>query len=197
MLSGATGLVTDNRGMRMPSWVMGTAPHVGQPCPPNHLLAHARERERAAATDGQQWGGTEFNEIDGYGSEHKVGGSEFGHGFGPGCEPGFAPGFGPDALRSLSLALGVRGLELSVLVLDHNLVGDEGMSALAAGLRRCASLKRLSLAHCGLRELAPKLLGPIVAGEGAPGDGELRPKLESLNLQGNPLAAQGLVNLCE
>lgn len=45
-------------------------------------------------------------------------------------------GFGHRALRSLALALGVTESLISVLVLDHNHLGDKGLEILATGLRR-------------------------------------------------------------
>jgi hypothetical protein len=88
----------------------------------------------------------------------------------PCIEQSMAAGSGADscsrfcaaALQDLSLALGVAGLGLSRLVLDHTVLGDSGISQLATGLGKCSSLRQLSLCYCsigpaGIRNLAAAL----------------------------------------
>jgi Ran GTPase-activating protein (RanGAP) involved in mRNA processing and transport len=63
----------------------------------------------------------------------------------------------------LSLALGVSGLQLQRLVLDHTVLGDKGASTLAAGIHCCSSLQQLSLRYCsigpaGAQQLADALM---------------------------------------
>jgi hypothetical protein len=72
------------------------------------------------------------------------------------------PRFCAAALQDLSLALGVAGLSLTRLVLDHTVMGDSGISQLATGLGKCSSLRQLSLCYCsigptGIRNLAAAL----------------------------------------
>jgi len=70
--------------------------------------------------------------------------------------------FSAGAMQQLSLALGVTGLQLQRLVLDHTTLGDQGISHLAAGLRCCSSLKILSLQHCGIGAAGAKELAEAV-----------------------------------
>lgn len=70
--------------------------------------------------------------------------------------------FSAGAMQQLSLALGVTGLQLQRLVLDHTTLGDDGISSLAAGLRCCSSLKVLSLQHCGIGAAGAKELAEAV-----------------------------------
>lgn len=58
--------------------------------------------------------------------------------------------FSTNALRQLSLALGVAGLQLQRLVLDHSVLSDEGISTLASGLSCFSSLNVLSLRYCNI-----------------------------------------------
>lgn len=71
--------------------------------------------------------------------------------------------FSSAALQQLSLSLGVTGLSLMRLVLDHTILGDRGIACMAAGLGKCAGLKQLSLCYCGIgpagvRDLATALV---------------------------------------
>lgn len=132
------------------------------------------------------------------------------------------PRFSVHALQELSLGLGVAGLSLSQLVLDHTLLGDAGISTLSAGLSKCCSLKQLSLCYCGIgpagvKDLAAActnggtatvLSGSSTAAAGSrlsavtgnnPGgiisEGSAGLNLEELLLNGNPLNAAGLQQL--
>jgi hypothetical protein len=72
------------------------------------------------------------------------------------------PRFCDAALQDLSLSLGVAGLGLVRLLLDHTLLGDSGISQLATGLGKCSSLRQLSLCYCnigpaGIKDLAAAL----------------------------------------
>eukprot|EP00775_Hariotina_reticulata_P003245 gene3245-biopygen4903 len=58
--------------------------------------------------------------------------------------------FSTAALQELSLALGVLNLGLVRLVLDHTMLGNDGMAALSLGLAGCCSLKHFSACHCGI-----------------------------------------------
>jgi hypothetical protein len=73
------------------------------------------------------------------------------------------PQFTPPALQSFALALGVSGLVLTSLVLDHTHLGDTGLSHLLPGLQRCSSLKVLSLQYCGLGPSAASTLSSVLA----------------------------------
>eukprot|EP00959_Pyramimonas_sp_CCMP1952_P143352 3001219-Pyramimonas_sp.AAC.2 len=53
----------------------------------------------------------------------------------------------PTALERLGSTLGMQGVSLRVLVLDHNGIGDVGTIALCRGLINCSSLTHLSLAY--------------------------------------------------
>ncbi|GMH36328.1 hypothetical protein BSKO_04196 [Bryopsis sp. KO-2023] len=154
MVEGATGLVTSNHGLQMPSWVMGTAPALSEPLADKHTAVHHQERQSS------------------------------------GTVPDGDLAFGMKALRSFALAIGIQGSTLSVLVLDHNNLGDAGVEVLAAGLERAASLKSVSLAYCGIGPAGALRIAATMTGGQAP-------KYEALNLQGNPLGGKGLENLCE
>jgi hypothetical protein len=60
------------------------------------------------------------------------------------------PTFSSAALQDLSLALGVMNLGLVRLVLDHVVLGNQGLASLSLGLARCHSLKHFSACHCGI-----------------------------------------------
>ncbi|WIA09224.1 hypothetical protein OEZ85_008634 [Tetradesmus obliquus] len=66
-------------------------------------------------------------------------------------------------LEDLSLALGVAGLSLVRLVLDHSVLGDSGISQLATGLGKCSSLRQLSLCYCGIEPTGVKNLAAALA----------------------------------
>lgn len=112
--------------------------------------------------------------------------------------PADAPlAFSLPALKELGLALGTKGLSLSVLVLDHNHLGDQGAAMLAGGLQRCSSLKHLSLAYCGISALGARALGTIFVADEAMKKGNVpAPALLHLNVAGNPLGGAGLMYLC-
>lgn len=74
-------------------------------------------------------------------------------------------------------------LQIKKLMLDHNTIGDEGLKALANGVRRSPHLIELSLSYCGLTEGAAPYLQQILM--------FLNTSLESLNLQGNNLGKDG------
>jgi hypothetical protein len=80
------------------------------------------------------------------------------------------PRFCAAALQDLSLALGVAGLSLVRLVLDHTLLGDTGISQLATGLGKCSSLRQLSLCYCGIGPAGIKDLAAAL-GAGSSSDG--------------------------
>uniref|UniRef100_A0A383W7Z4 Uncharacterized protein n=1 Tax=Tetradesmus obliquus TaxID=3088 RepID=A0A383W7Z4_TETOB len=73
------------------------------------------------------------------------------------------PRFCAAALQDLSLALGVAGLSLVRLVLDHSVLGDSGISQLATGLGKCSSLRQLSLCYCGIGPTGVKNLAAALA----------------------------------
>jgi hypothetical protein len=73
------------------------------------------------------------------------------------------PRFCAAALQDLSLALGVAGLSLVRLVLDHTLLGDSGISQLATGIGKCSSLRQLSLCYCGIGAAGIKDLAAALA----------------------------------
>jgi hypothetical protein len=86
-----------------------------------------------------------------------------------------------------SLMMGAN-VSLTSLTLDLNGIGDEGVAALALGLRTNRALKRLSLAYCGLTPASASSLSSVLA--------EQLPVLEELELAGNTrMGAEGLAIL--
>lgn len=84
---------------------------------------------------------------------------------------------------------------MQTLVLDHNAIGDAGFATLASGLKRCAALKKLSLAYCGLTGAATNLLADILTPSDTLQVSVMQPHLEYINLSGNALGAPGLLQL--
>ncbi|PNW84679.1 hypothetical protein CHLRE_03g154300v5 [Chlamydomonas reinhardtii] len=103
--------------------------------------------------------------------------------------------FSPEALKEFALALGAQGHMIQVLVLDHNHLGDVGAKILAAGLKRCAPLKQLSLAHCGIGPEGGAALGASLVPDTNKLLADVQPKYTVLNLSHNPLCAAGVIAL--
>eukprot|EP00201_Polytomella_parva_P002498 CAMPEP_0175073806 /NCGR_PEP_ID=MMETSP0052_2-20121109/20828_1 /TAXON_ID=51329 ORGANISM="Polytomella parva, Strain SAG 63-3" /NCGR_SAMPLE_ID=MMETSP0052_2 /ASSEMBLY_ACC=CAM_ASM_000194 /LENGTH=457 /DNA_ID=CAMNT_0016341779 /DNA_START=141 /DNA_END=1511 /DNA_ORIENTATION=- len=102
--------------------------------------------------------------------------------------------FSIPALELFSLSLGVQGQQLSMVALDHNWLGDAGIATLCAGLRRCSTLKQLSLSYCGISAVGTEALNSILipAMTGSVALAAQRPELMFLNLSGNSLGGAGL-----
>eukprot|EP00879_Flechtneria_rotunda_P018987 GHRR01019933.1.p1 GENE.GHRR01019933.1~~GHRR01019933.1.p1 ORF type:complete len:483 (+),score=175.14 GHRR01019933.1:236-1684(+) len=81
------------------------------------------------------------------------------------CEQ--CPRFSTAALQDLSLALGVRGLQLVRLAFDHTLLGDAGTCLLASGLGNCSSLKQLSLCYCNIGPAGAMALAAALGAAGS------------------------------
>ncbi|KAG2454956.1 hypothetical protein HYH02_000783 [Chlamydomonas schloesseri] len=103
--------------------------------------------------------------------------------------------FSPEALKEFALALGAQGHMIQALVLDHNHLGDIGAKILAAGLKRCAPLKQLSLAHCGIGPGGGAALGASLVPDPNKLLADVQPKYTILNLSNNPLCAAGVTAL--
>ena len=85
---------------------------------------------------------------------------------------------------------------MQVLVLDHNLINEDGFAALASGINRNAALQSLSLAYCGLGPQSAALLANILTPDSVLAVSVMQPSLQFLNLSGNALCGQGLSYLC-
>jgi len=73
---------------------------------------------------------------------------------------------------------------LKELKLDHNVFGNEGIKALAEGLRGNSKLEALSLSYCGIDHQASDSITEILASKFS--------ALKRLNLQGNRLGNEGI-----
>ena len=114
-------------------------------------------------------------------------------------EPGFSslPSFeqqmplswSPLSMKQLSLGLSVLGMGIQVLSLDHNHLGDVGVRILAMGIKRCTTLKQLSLEDCGIGPAGAAALGEAFKPDPTPELAALQPNsLLALNLSRNPLS---------
>ncbi|KAF4689894.1 RNA-DNA hybrid ribonuclease [Perkinsus olseni] len=88
----------------------------------------------------------------------------------------------------LGRTLSLNGYKLiSLLRLDHNKFGNAGLEALAEGLCQNGSLRGLSLQYCGIGPEGAQHLSLILI--------YVHCIIEDLNLRGNHLEAEGLVEL--
>eukprot|EP00899_Mesostigma_viride_P008472 jgi/Mesvir1/17626/Mv08851-RA.1 len=88
-------------------------------------------------------------------------------------------------LKLLGGVTSVAGVQLKVLSLDHNHLGDAGITTLIrGGLFRCASLERLNLGYNSLTVEGAKVIAELF-------DPLVVVKLQDLNLQGNNLRGEG------
>ncbi|KAG2498359.1 hypothetical protein HYH03_003618 [Edaphochlamys debaryana] len=100
-----------------------------------------------------------------------------------------------EVLKEFSLALGAQGHMIGILILDHNHLGDMGAKLLAPGLKRCAPLKQLSLAHCGIGPEGAAALAASLEPDPNRLLADIQPKYKLLNLSRNPLCAAGVAAL--
>ncbi|MEW5298518.1 MAG: hypothetical protein WDW36_001632 [Sanguina aurantia] len=149
--------------------------------PPNPMQAHGTSLNPTTATPGP-------NPMSGCLATHQLW---------PPVDQAPFPAFSHSILKELGLSLGCLGLKLQVLVLDHNHLGDDGVVLLLAGLRRCKTLKQLSMAHCGIGHCGASCLGKHLKLDPVPAVAEQQPKFLQLNLSGNPMGGEGLIGLCE
>lgn len=77
----------------------------------------------------------------------------------------------------------IATLQIKKLMLDHNLIGNEGLNLLVSGLRRSPFIIELSLSYCGLTEESANSIQQMIM--------FLKTNLEILNLQGNTLGKNG------
>jgi len=77
--------------------------------------------------------------------------------------------------------------KISVLNLDYNSFGNEGLGQLMENLKECKSLSHLSLAYCGIDENGVKYFSDYLSAQDI--------TLEKLVLQGNPLKNTGMAQL--
>lgn len=85
------------------------------------------------------------------------------------------------------LGQATSGGSLTILKLDHNAFGTEGLANLAVGLSKNAVLNTLSLSYCNIDENGAKYLQEILA--------YIKTELKELNLQGNHLKNKGTLEL--
>ena len=81
----------------------------------------------------------------------------------------------------------VPGSQLTVLKLDHNEFGTEGLEQLSKGLSRSPTLTTLSLSYCNIDEKGVPFLHRILA--------FIKTDLKFLDLQGNYLKNEGVTDL--
>lgn len=96
-------------------------------------------------------------------------------------------GISPLGCEFLGRPLLAGGGALKRLTMDHNLIGAEGLSLLADGLRRSPNLVELSLSFCELPPEAATYLQQILLFH--------KSKLEILNLHGNRLGSTGFLQI--
>lgn len=75
---------------------------------------------------------------------------------------------------------------ISILTLDYNQFGNEGLFNLMSYIKTCKSLKHLSLAYCNIDEKGVNYLDKFLSSTTT---------LETLILQGNPLKNAGMSEL--
>lgn len=85
------------------------------------------------------------------------------------------------------LGQALAGGSLTILKLDHNPFGSEGLANLALGLSKNSVLNHLSLSYCNIDENGAKYLQQILA--------FIKTDLKELNLQGNQLKNKGTYEL--
>jgi Ran GTPase-activating protein (RanGAP) involved in mRNA processing and transport len=76
---------------------------------------------------------------------------------------------------------------ITILKLDHNVFGTEGLAQLTNGLCKNKTLTVLSLAYCGLDDKCAKYLQQVLA--------FVKSELKLLDLQGNALGNDGVHDL--
>lgn len=206
--NGEGGMVTRGPGYQLPSLALGHTQAVTldtvrlQPEAGNALDLSSLERQLIALMASTSTSTTALL-YDTIGQARTAAAAATGEGgtAGAAVHPGigrpmlFAPppqAFSSEVLKDFSLALGAQGHKLQVLVLDHNQLGDQGAKLLAPGLKRCAPLVQLSLAHCGIGPAGAAALSASLHPDPNRQLAEAQPKYKFLNLSGNPLCAEGV-----